>query len=436
MNRIPAYAYETSRIELKRELNDDLERKTVAFLNSPEGGVFYFGVDDDGTVFGIDNIDKIQLQITDRLKNNILPNTLGLFDLVAEEYDGRVVLRLTVSSGMEKPYYISKYGMSPKGCFLRIGSAALPMTTQMIDDLYTKRFYPKLSSIPSPRQKLSFNTLKLYYSGKGLELNDEFVYSLDLVDKDSNFNYAAYLLADDNGVSIKVAKYADDDKNELIENEEYGYCCLIKAADRVLEKLTIENRTFAKVTPKFREERKMIDPSALREALINAVVHNDYSREVPPVVEIFPDRLTITSYGGLPPGLSIENFFNRRSMPRNRELMRIFKDVGMVEHLGSGMGKILKAYDPSIIKFEDKFLIVTFPFAEGFLTPNGANVGANNKESILSVIAKDTSVTINEIASQTGIPKRSLQRELKSLQDSGCLRRIGSTRGGQWEIVE
>jgi hypothetical protein len=216
------------------------ERKAVAFLNSPEGGVFYFGVDDDGSVFGIDNVDQIQLQITDRLKNNILPNTLGLFDLVAEEYDERIVLRLTVSSGMEKPYYLSEYGMSPKGCYLRIGSSAQPMTTQMIDTLYAKRFYPRLSSIPSPRQRLTFNTLKLYYSGKGLELNDEFAYSLDLIGKDGNFNYAAYLLADDNGISIKVAKYADDNKVDLIENEEYGYCCLIKAADRVLEKLTVE----------------------------------------------------------------------------------------------------------------------------------------------------------------------------------------------------
>ena len=87
---------------------------------------------------------------------------------------------------------------------------------------------------------------------------------------------------------------------------------------------------------------------------------------VPPVVEIFSDRLTITSYGGLPQGLSRENFFRCRSMPRNRELMRVFKDVGLVEHLGSGMGRILAAYDKSIFLFEDEFLIVTFPFTNGF----------------------------------------------------------------------
>jgi predicted HTH transcriptional regulator len=463
MNRIPAYAYETSRIELKRELNDDLERKTVAFLNSPEGGVFYFGVDDDGSVFGLDDIDRIQLQITDRLKNNILPNTLGLFDLATENYDDKRVLKLTVSGGPEKPYYLRKYGMSPKGCYIRVGSSAQPMTTVMIENFYAKRVLPKLSAIPSPRQKLTFNTLKLYYDSKGLELNEEFAYSLDLVDENGEYNYAAYLLADQNGVSMKVAKFAGTDKVDLIENEEYGYCCLIKAADRVLEKLTVENKTFAKVTPRFREERKMIDPVALREAFINAVVHNDYSREVPPVVEIYSDRLTITSFGGLPQGLSKENFFNKRLLPRNRELMRVFKDVGMVEHLGSGMSRILAAYDASVFDIEGNFLVVTFPFAEGFLLLNGNEVGNENTEfgnetndfgnenddfgndgnengndpieKVLVLIEENPKIRLDELVTATGISKRSVSREMKKLQEDGVIERIGSPRSGYWKIL-
>jgi predicted HTH transcriptional regulator len=223
-----------------------------------------------------------------------------------------------------------------------------------------------LSNMRSPRQSLAFRQLEIYYAERKLALTDEFLSSLDLVSEDGSFNYAAYLLADENGVSVKVAKYAGKTKVDLVENEEYGYRCLITATNRVLEKLRVENKTFAKVTSQKRLERRMIDENALKEAVVNAIVHNDYSREVPPVVEIFSDRLTITSYGGLPQGLSRENFFRCRSMPRNRELMRIFKDVGVVEQLGSGMSRILEAYDPSIFTFEDNFLIVTFPFANGF----------------------------------------------------------------------
>jgi predicted HTH transcriptional regulator len=261
---------------------------------------------------------------------------------------------------------------------------------------------------------------------------------------------------------MKVAKFAGTDKVDLIENEEYGYCCLIKAADRVLEKLTVENKTFAKITPKLREERKMIDPVALREAFINAVVHNDYSREVPPVVEIYSDRLTITSFGGLPQGLSKENFFKKRSLPRNRELMRVFKDIGMVEHLGSGMSRILAAYDASVFDIEGNFLIVTFPFAEGFLLPNGndgnevgnetaefgnenddfgnengdfGNDGNDPIEKVLVLIEENPKIRLDELVAATGISKRSVSREMKKLQEDGVIERIGSPRSGYWKIL-
>ncbi len=85
--------------------------------------------------------------------------------------------------------------------------------------------------------------------------------------------------------------------------------------------------------------------------MINAIVHSDFSREIPPVFEIFNDKMIFTSYGGLLPGQSKEDFFSCSSMPRNRELMRVFKDVGLVEQLGSGMSRILKEYDKSIFSY-------------------------------------------------------------------------------------
>lgn len=107
----------------------------------------------------------------------------------------------------------------------------------------------------------------------------------------------------------------------------------------------------------------MIDPRALREALINAFIHNDYTKEISPLIEIYSDRLCISSYGGLVEGLSVEEFFSGRSMPRNRELMRIFRDLNFVEHLGSGMNRILQVYDRNIFKLSENFLEVVFPLS-------------------------------------------------------------------------
>ncbi len=103
---------ETNRIEYKRELNDRFERAVVAFLNYTGGGEILIGVDDDGTVVGVDDADTVQCQIVDRIRNNIRPQTLGLFDVVLTQIDGLNVIRVIVSCGQQRPYYIRKLGMT------------------------------------------------------------------------------------------------------------------------------------------------------------------------------------------------------------------------------------------------------------------------------------------------------------------------------------
>lgn len=354
---------ENDKTEFKSILNEKLERVVISFLNSKTGGDLYIGVADDGTILGVDNADKMQLAITDRLKNNISPTCLGLFDVYSEGLDGKTVIHIVVSSGTEKPYYLKSFGMSPAGCYMRIGNGVKPMEISIIDKLYASRTRNSLRNIASPRYAShSFAQLKIYYQERGYELNDAFIQNLDLYAADGKYNYVAYLLADVNSVSIKVAKYLGVDKCDLIENEEYGFCSLVKATERVLDKLEIENKTFTKITGAAKRlEHRMIDRIALREAFINAMVHNDYSREVPPLVEIYSNRLVITSYGGLIEGLSEDDFFSGRSMPRNRELMRVFRDLELVEHLGSGMHRILNAYNRSIFHLSENFIEIVFP---------------------------------------------------------------------------
>lgn len=353
-------------IEFKRELNDKLEKEVVAFLNYREGGDIYIGIDDDGHAVDLADPDGVQKMAADRIRNNIQPSTLGLFDIIKEKYQEKTIIHIIVASGAEKPYYVKKQGMSEAGCFIRIGTASQPMTQSMIDDLYARRTHLSLSRIVSPRQNLTFEQLQIYYQAKGMTLNDRFAENLDLLTEDGKYNYVAWLLADHNGVSVKVAKYAGKDKVDLIENEEYGYCSLIKATKSVLDRLNIENRTLVKITNKERIEKRLIDPIALREAVINAIVHNDYSMEVPPVFEIYSDRMEITSYGGLPTGLSEDDFFGCRSMPRNRELMRIFKDLDFVEQLGSGMSRILSTYDKNVFSFTSHFMTVRYDYLGGY----------------------------------------------------------------------
>ncbi|MDP1772879.1 MAG: putative DNA binding domain-containing protein [Methylobacter sp.] len=367
---------ESNRIELKRELTDTLEKEVIAFLNYRDGGVIYIGIDDKTQeTIGVTDADAVQLKIKDRIKNNISPSTMGLFDVVTETREGKGIIKITVASGSEKPYYLSKMGMSAKGCYIRIGSASEPMPVRMIEDLFASRIRNSIGTIKSRKQTLNFEQLKIYYSETALKLNDRFARNLELLTEDGAYNYAAYLLSDVNGLSIKVAKYAGTDRVNLVENEEYGYCSLVKATKAVLEKLRVENKTFARITPNRREERKLLNPVALREAVINAIIHNNYSNEVPPKFELFDDHLEITSAGGLPSGFDEEEFFMGYSVPQNKELMRVFRDLDMVEQLGSGVPRILGHYPRSIYRFTPNFIRLVLPYAEGFEQVTGQVTG-------------------------------------------------------------
>ena len=434
---------ESNRIELKATLNDKLEKEIVAFLNNREGGILYIGIDDKGNPVKNSDLDSMQLKIADRIKNNILQSTLGLFDIATEYVDNIPITKIIVSSGLEKPYYIKSKGMSPNGCYMRLGTSTQPMSTTLIDELYAKRIHTTLRNIPSPRQDLTFAQLKIYYQERGFELNRKFANSLELLTPDGQYNYIAYLLADENGVSIKVAKYTGTTKVDLVENEEYGYCSLIKAANHVLEKMKIENVTKVKVTSTKRIEKNLVESVPLREALINAVVHNDFSREIPPVFEVFSDRIEITSYGGLIPGQSKEDFFSCSSMPRNRELMRVFKDLGLVEQLGSGMSRILQSYDRSIFEISDHFIKAIFPFslsANDEIVANGDNNGdisgdnQSDRDKVLLLLKEEPDITAKRMSEQTGLSIRKISRIIRELRESEMIIRIGSSRKGYWEI--
>jgi len=431
---------ESQHLEYKRELTDALEREVVAFINSREGGRILIGIDDSGKILGLADPDGDQLKIKDRLKQNIQPSCLGLFDVLTEECEGKSWIKLLVASGSEKPYYLRKQGMSPRGCFLRIGSATEPMPERQIEALFAKRTRNSISRIVSPRQDLKFSQLKIYYEATGREPNAQFLKNLELFTEDDRFNYAAYLLADINNTSIKVAKYAGKDRIDLIENEEYGNCCLVKATKQVLDKLDLENRTSTRITPKERQETRLLDPVALREAVINAIIHNDYSYEGVPKFELFADRVEITSTGSIPQGMSESEFFEGYSVPRNKELMRIFRDLDMVEYLGSGMPRILRTYAKECFRFTENFTRMIFPFTESEAsgkTSGKTSEKASEKasEKILQLLRKDNQLTIATLSQKIGVSTRSIERNLKILQEQGSLVRQGPDKGGHWQVL-
>lgn len=433
---------ENSRVEFKIKLVDDLEETIIGFLNSKDGGTIYLGVNDAGKIIGLNsNLDLLQRKIKDRIISNIEPSVLGLFDLETLTYEGKNYLKITIARGLEKPYYLKGMGMTPESCFIRIGSSNEKMDNHLINKMFRERTRNSIKNIISPNQKLTFSDLKIYYKEKGFDVGDNFEKQLGFFTQDNKYNYLAYLLADENTISIKVAKYAGDDIDELMENYEYGFCSLIKATKRVLEKFKVENKIYTKITYPERIEKSMYDYAAVREVVINALVHNDWASEFPPKFEFFNNRLEVSSFGGIQNEFTEDEFLEGYSAPKNPELMRVFRDLDLVEHLGTGIRRILKKYDKNIFHFFPHFIRVSINYSQNNFeyTNNRILINFENmtkvQEDIINLILDNPTMTQIELARILGVGERKIRYNMKDLLEKGYLKRIGSNKTGKWVVL-
>jgi predicted HTH transcriptional regulator len=431
-----------------------------------------------------------------QLHDNDVLSCRAPFDLFIEEKGGKQIVVLNLAGGPAVPYYIRKYGRSERGCFLRIGSAAQPMTEEHIERLMNRRQPVALTGVVSRHQDLTFNQLKIFYEGKGVVLNQHFAKTLDLAMPDGKFNQLAWLFADTNRVSVRLAKWWGTNKMRLRENEEYGDCSLVKAMQKVLDKFDIENVTQArKRGMQTREELRLVDGAALRELIINAFAHNDYTNGDTPVFEIFSNRFEITSYGGLVSGMTQEEFFGGVSRPRNPEIMRIFKDLEYVERLGSGIPFVVEKYGRGIFHFSSSIIRFSLPFDRSVdqaeiendaqdatgrrpekgrkrarktgrkREENGKKTGGNPEEkgqkrarkgpekgqkrarkagrkrekiinAILDMISDTPTISRSDMAKELSLSIKTVRLLIEKLKASGRLRRVGPDKGGHWEVIK
>ena len=427
---------EDVRNEFKVKLTDKFEEEIISFLNT-NGGNIYIGVNDKGDIVGINgNIDLLQRTIKDRIKDNIMPSTLGLYDVVVLEENNKKYIKIIIARGSEDPYYIKGMGMTPDSCFIRVGSSIQSMPYDMINNRVNKKTRTSLRNIVSPKQDLTFSQLKIYYEEKGFNINNNFLKQLDLYTDDGKYNYNAYLLADNNTISIRFGKYKGTNAVDLIENEDFGNCSIVKATKNILNKIEIENKIFTKIEYPERKEIKMYDFAAVREAVVNAIVHNDWSNEYAPKFEMFSDKLVISSNGGIQPSTTKEEFLEGYSLPKNKELMKVFNDLDLVEQMGTGIIRILQSYDKKSFEFFPNFIRVTFPFNKNKFMEETEEIAelTETQKSIINLMLDSPTITQEALSKLLGVNIRTIQRNIKTLIEKGLIERTGATKKGEWIV--
>jgi len=435
---------ESEIVELKEKYTDVLCKEIVSFLNS-SGGTIIIGVKDDGTVIGVEKIDETLRKISDVISMQIEPNPQDEVSSELRFDNGKTLIFINVSAGCKNIYCQKKYGFSTSGCTIRVGTTCREMTSEQIRIRYEKNFVDSeyMLKKKSKQSELSFRELKIYYSEKGYHIDEKsFETNLNLKNEKGDYNLLAELLSDKNGIPFIFVKFQGLDKAAISERNDYGYGCILTTYEKVKNRLIAENKCIADTTVRPRKDTYMFDYDCVNEALINALVHNDWTI-TEPQISMFDDRLEILSHGGLPRGMSEELFFDGISKPRNATLMRIFLNMGLTEHTGHGIPTIVKKYGKTAFEISDSFIRCIIPFDKKVIRQqsdglsDGLNVGLNKTEKeILMILIENPNFNAEGLALRIGVSKRTIERNFASLQKKGKLERIGSKRDGKWLVIK
>ncbi len=433
---------ESETLELKEKYTDVICKEIVSFLNT-EGGTLVIGVKDDGTVIGVEKVDETLKKISDVITMQIEPNPQDEIRSELKFEDGNTLIYIHVNQGSKNIYCQKKYGFSSSGCSVRIGTTCREMKPEQIRIRYERNFtdLEYMLKKKSGFADLSFRELKIYYEEKGFHTDrGDFESNLSLKNDNGDYNLLAELLSDKNNIPFIFVKFQGDNKAAISERNDYGCGCLLTTYNKIKTRLLAENICISDTTVRPRVDKYLFDYDSVNEAVINALVHNDWTI-TEPQISMYSDRIEIVSHGGLTKGLTEKQFFEGVSKPRNATLMRIFLAMGLTEHTGHGVPTIVERYGTNVFEIEENLIRCTIPFDSKVLELSKKNVGLNvglnkTEKATIGILLEDAYVTADDIAQKLEVTKRTAERALSGLRKKGYIERIGSKRDGSWRVVK
>ena len=446
---------ESETVELKEKFTSNFVRDTVAFLNT-NGGQIYIGVTDNGEVVGAKDIDATLKQISDCITDQIEPSPKNEVKCEILYESGSPVILVTICKGIRSIYCVKKYGFSSKGCLMRIGTTCKEMDAEEIQYRYRQQLIngDYMLQVPAKYAPLSFEMMKILLTSRGLHINNNtFEATFNLKCADGKYNLLAEILSDHNMVPLIFVKFAGTDKTSISQRSDYGAQSLLLGYQRLKDRLGAENICLTNTRVRPRIDRFLYDTNCVNEALVNMLVHNDWTI-TEPLVAFYSDRVVFTSHGGLPQGLTEEEFFNGVSHPRNATMMRIFLNLGIVEHTGHGVPTIVQKYGREAFSIGKNHIDVTIPFDREVMAsvPQfGTDVGTDHdtdgktvqegklsqkESSVILELIKNPSITYSELAGETKLSRRTVSRVLANLAEKQYIVRVGNNKSGYWKVAQ
>jgi len=450
-NRIEAGENLTT--EFKQEFTEEIKKTIIAFANTA-GGTLFIGVDDNKEISGVNNPDKTLLQVTNTIRSAIKPDVTLFADSQIVKKGKVSIIIVTVQKGTACPYYLAGKGIRPEGVFVRQGASSVPASEAAILAMIKETDGEKYEEVRSLNQDLTFTETIKEFENKNLELGLPQIISLKLATTDGIFTNLGLILSDQAVHTVKLAVFEGLEKEIFKDRKEFSGS-LFKQLNDIYSFLDMYNHTHAEVRGLYRYDKRDYPQDALREALLNALIHRDFAFSSSTLISIFDDRIEFVSVGGLPGGICLEDIQLGLSMPRNEYLANVFYRLRLIEAYGTGIAKINRSYKecmrkPLLQTTANAFKIILpnmnnqqifKPQTEGFMVsmPSSIyetavkNISFNeSEEEILTLFNKQKEIVRIDVENVLSISQAMAVRLLRSLQDKGVIKAVGGGKNTRY----
>lgn len=411
---------ETRTLEYKEKISNSFLKTVSAYANYGTGRII-FGVDDQGSAVGIDDPVKACIDIENKINDSISPKP----DFTLQIDEDKQVITLTVSEGIHKPYlYKAK-------AYKRNDSSTVEADRLDLTSLILEGENLTFDELPSHTQELKFSSLeKKLKENVGIEnFSTDILRTLGLFSKDRKFNNAASLLADKNDFpGIDIAR-TEENISYILDRRTFSGISVLDQYDLTIE-MYRQYYQYEVIDGIKRRSIEKIPETAFREACANALIHRNWNIPANIRIIMFPDRIEMISPGGLPNGVTKEDYLQSKvSILRNPILGGVFFRMHYIEHFGTGVLRILESYKNSSRK-------PVFDINENSIRvvlPDIVNEKLSADQQIVYEMMKDGSeIATKDVIEHTGFSRSKSTAVLKSLVSDGFADIVGRGRGTKY----
>ena len=436
---------ESKTTEFKREYTDDLKYAVVAFANT-DGGKIYVGINDDGSIQGVRDVDRTMLQITNMIRDIVRPDVTMFTECAVEEIEERAVIVVNVQRGTARPYYLSGKGVRPEGVYIRQSASSVPASEAAILNMIKETSGDCYEDARSINQQLTFDKADSYFAKRNVAFEEQQKRTLNIIGADGTYTNLGMLLSDQCVHTIKLAVF-DGSKKSIFRDRKELTGSLLAQLEDAYTYIDQFNRTRAEFAGLDRIDKRDYPGEALREALLNAITHRNYSFSGSTLISIFDDRIELVTIGGLVRGLTFNDIMLGVSALRNQNLANVFYRLKLIEAYGTGILKINESYADCNVKpqFEvtDNAFKITLPNInytgerkELPTAPTKVKGKIDRKEIVLRLAKKQEYIIRKDVEAELNVSQAYAILILRELVENGLLIKEGAGKQSKYRIAD